>query len=68
MNGDGINKNFKYSEVVDVDALLGELAGVKLPIHKLKEPYYVWTLMTSYGMLEQVGENENRTHQKKEPI
>ena len=66
MNVKRIKAHSKYCEVGDVDALPVYLDGIKLDIHELKEPDYVMMLMTTYGNLEQVSENNKITYHEKE--
>ena len=51
----------------DVDALTGELGGVKLDVCAIKEAYYVMMIITTYVTLSIVGEKNKRIYYEKGP-
>ena len=65
MNSENIKKHFEDCEVGDVDSLPVYLDCVKIAIDALKESYYAMIFMTTHGTLEQVFENNKRTHHEK---
>ena len=55
IKGDEIRDHFVQREVGDVDALPGIMDGVSFHVYAMKEPNYVLSLMSTYGMLERKG-------------
>ena len=49
----------------DVDALTGELGGVKLDVRAINEAYYVMMIITTYVTLSIVGEKNKRIYHEK---
>lgn len=60
VDGDAIKSYFEDKDVGSVAALPGNLDGVPVWIHCMKEPDYVTMLMSSYGTLESMGQERPR--------
>lgn len=63
VNGDHIAKHFESKDVGSVDALSGMMDGHSFHLYGLKEPDYVMTIMSTYGTLQRVGADRQRTYQ-----
>jgi len=60
IEGDAVKERMEEKSVGDCDAWRGELDGWPFYIHCMKEPDYVMMLMSTYGLMERMGEEKRR--------
>ena len=64
IRGDEIKEHFKDKEVGTAEAWRGELDDVPFHVYCLKEPDYVMSLMSTYGVMEVRGKEQTRSYKK----
>ena len=60
VKGNYINKRFKDKQPGDAEMRRGELDGMKVDLYSIKEPDYVMMFISTYGILQRLGEQKNQ--------
>ena len=60
VKGDYINERFKDKQPGDAEMSRGELDGMKMDLHLMKEPDYVMMFMSTYRTLQKLGDKKTR--------